>query len=125
MGDITSRKYPYTKAGRDAGPLRGNSGAITATRGLAAAWSNAGMSTTDSHLELLRRWLRGEVVNGHVGIRVHGGPLDKRTKIVQLDGQGEPPERLRSRRGGGEWHLYLLTGEASAWAYLYSGEDGT
>jgi hypothetical protein len=93
-----------------------------------SAWSNAGMPSGDSHRELIRRWLHGETINGHVGVRLHGGPSNGRTKVVQVGDRERPPDRLRVRRGGGSWHLYLLAADPaqeSAWIYHYGGEtDG-
>ena len=85
-----------------------------------------GMSPTDPHMELIRCWLRGETVNGHVGVRLRNGAWDGKTKIVQVDDEDRPPERLRVRRGGGNWHVYRLHAEAvvtSTWIYLYDGVD--
>ena len=78
-------------------------------------------------LEWIRRCLRGEIVGRDVGIRLVGGPSDGRTKIVTLDENGHPPERLRTRRGGEDaltWHVYGLTADLSApsgWIYRYAG----
>ncbi|GAB7044548.1 hypothetical protein JCM9533A_83990 [Catenuloplanes niger JCM 9533] len=94
---------------------------------LSAVWSDAGMAVLDSH-EIIRRQLRGETVNGEVGVRLRGGPSHGRIKIVGLDNQARPPAGLRVRHGSGNWHAYLLDADAtepSAWVYLFSGEDDT
>jgi hypothetical protein len=80
----------------------------------------------DAHLRLIRRWLGGEIVDNHVGIRARGGPFDGKIRIMRLDATGSPPTRVRGRRGGGCWHVYVLVSdpdEASAWVYRYDGTE--
>ncbi|MEU8762322.1 hypothetical protein [Streptomyces sp. NPDC048659] len=85
------------------------------------------------HLRLIRRWLSGEVVNGSVGIKIVGGPLDGKTKIVALDDEALPPVGFRAGSAGvpgfrstGARHTYLATrvpGAVAGWVYEYAGAD--
>jgi hypothetical protein len=89
-------------------------------------WATGVPDEETAHLRLIRRWLRGEVVNNHVGIRVRGGPFDGRIRIMPLDESGRPPARTRSRRSGQVWHVYTLVADAnetSSWAYVYEGVE--
>lgn len=82
-------------------------------------------------MELIGRWLRGEVVDGKVGIEVQGGPFHGRTRIVVLDESGQPPTRQRahgSRRHAPTdvWHVYELTpapDTTAGWSYDYAGTE--
>lgn len=78
-----------------------------------------------AHMRLIHRWLRGETVDGAVGIRLRRGPFDGRIHIVQLDAAGNPPPTMRGRRGPSPaWHVYILVpepNENSSWIYVYDG----
>ena len=79
-----------------------------------------------AHSRLIRRWLAGEVVNNHVGIKLRGGPFDGRIRIMQLDEAGSPPLRTRGRRAVEVWHVYVLVAEPdepSSWVYVYKGVE--
>lgn len=74
-------------------------------------------------MRLIRRWLRGEVVHGQVGIKIRGGPFDGKIRIVGLDRAGLPPGRLRSWKAG-VWHVHVMMADAaelSSWIYRYDG----
>lgn len=81
------------------------------------------------HLDLIARWIRGEVVDGKVGIKVRGGPFRARTRIVVLDESGWPPTRQRARGSRRHpsvdaWHVYELTpapDTTTEWSYGYAG----
>ncbi|WP_424213167.1 hypothetical protein ACN20G_14365 [Streptomyces sp. BI20] len=85
------------------------------------------------HLALIRRWLAGETVYNTVGIKIVSGPFRGRTKIVELDQSGLPPEGFRGRPGQtpGPWnptakHLYLAVrapDTSAGWIYEYAGID--
>ncbi|MFF3412314.1 hypothetical protein ACFYW8_40465 [Streptomyces sp. NPDC002742] len=83
------------------------------------------------HMELIDRWLRGEVMDGKVGIKVQGGPFHGRTRIVVLDESGQPPPRQRGRGSGGHaptdmWHVHEHTpslGTTAGWSYDYAGTE--
>lgn len=80
----------------------------------------------DAHLRLIHRWLSGDTVDGDAGIRLSGGPFDGRTRIVRLDGAGNPPPRTRGRSGGTVWHVYVLESApegAASWVYRYHGTE--
>ncbi|MGW4781431.1 hypothetical protein ACWEPA_32830 [Streptomyces filamentosus] len=85
------------------------------------------MSTDNSeHMRIIDRWLAGEVVNNHVGIKVVGGPFDGRTKIMPLDGDGMPCAVLCASGGpaGPSRHLYEAvrsTDVRAGWIYAYIG----
>jgi hypothetical protein len=84
------------------------------------------MSEEDTaHMRLIRRWLKGEIVNGAVGIKVTGGPFDGRIRIMWLDASGQPPALTRGRRGPSQvWHVYRFASEPdeySSWIYVYEG----
>ncbi|MGW8327478.1 hypothetical protein ACWGLE_06195 [Streptomyces sp. NPDC055897] len=84
-------------------------------------------------MNVVHRWLAGEVVNSTVGIKLTGGPFNGRTKIVQLGRDGLPPARLRSRDGQGQgpWkpaarHTYTSVPAPhtpAGWTYEYTGVD--
>jgi len=70
------------------------------------------------HMNVIERWLRGEVVNNTVGITTYGGPFHGRTRIVELDEQGRPPARQRARGSRKSpptdaWHVYCCDREGS------------
>lgn len=80
------------------------------------------------HMQLIRRWLAGEVVNSIVGIKVVGGPFNGRTKIVQLGPDGAPPAQLRTSggRAGPDHHIYAAVRSTAAparWIYSHVGID--
>ncbi|MFF7279720.1 hypothetical protein [Streptomyces griseorubiginosus] len=82
------------------------------------------------HLQLIHRWLAGEVVNNHVGIKVVGGPSNGRTKIVQLGPDGTPPAQFRTSGGRAEpdHHLYEAvrsTDTPAGWVYSHIGIAAT
>jgi hypothetical protein len=82
------------------------------------------------HMKIIHRWLAGEVVNNHVGIKVVGGPFEGRTKIVRLDQSLRPPLRLRASGGpaGPTKHVYEAipsTAATAGWHYSYVGPDPT
>jgi hypothetical protein len=89
-----------------------------------AAWCDADMSANrTAHMRLIHRWLRGEVVQGAVGIRVRGGPFDGKIRIMRLDAEGVPPARTRAWKEGA-WQVYVLEPDAeenSSWIYRYDG----
>lgn len=86
-------------------------------------------------MQLIDRWLAGEVVNNTVGIEIVGGPFHGKTRIVSLDPDGAPPSRFRGRPSlkslAGSayvpgWHAYAATRSSSApagWIYSYTGTD--
>ncbi|MGW0946512.1 hypothetical protein ACWD4O_28760 [Streptomyces sp. NPDC002623] len=84
-----------------------------------------------AHMELIERWLHGEVVDNTVGIRMRGGPFHGRTRIVELDEQRRPPARQRAlgslkRPPADAWHVYVATpapDAAAGWAYEYAGTE--
>ncbi|MFF7173008.1 hypothetical protein ACIP8U_18635 [Streptomyces pseudovenezuelae] len=78
------------------------------------------------HTQLIHRWLAGEVVNNHVGIKVVGGPSNGRTKIMKLGPGGTPPAQFRTSggRAGSDWHLYQAvrsTDVPVGWIYSHIG----
>ncbi|MFF7543018.1 hypothetical protein ACFZCU_05180 [Streptomyces canus] len=82
------------------------------------------------HMQLIHRWLAGEVVNNNVGIKVVGGPSNGRTKIVQLGSDGTPPAQFRTSggRAGPDRHLYeavRCTNAPAGWVYSHIGIDPT
>lgn len=94
------------------------------------------MGVQDSeHIQLIGRWLAGEVVNSTVGIKIVGGPFHGKTRIVSLDADGTPPSRFRGRLSlrtlatstyGPGWHAYMAARSSSApagWIYAYAGAD--
>lgn len=48
------------------------------------------------HLALIAQWVRGEVVNNTVDIKVREGPFHGRTHIAQMDERHQPPRRPRA-----------------------------
>lgn len=83
-------------------------------------------ASNEPHLAWITRLLRGEIVNGEVGVPVQGGPFDGRTQIVKLDDAGRPPASFRGRRGDGAWHRYGLSNEGlapSSWLYAFEGAE--
>ncbi|MEV3858132.1 hypothetical protein AB0J38_27865 [Streptomyces sp. NPDC050095] len=85
----------------------------------------------DEHLQLIARWVHGEVVNNRVGIKVHGGPFHGRTRIVELDEHRQPPAQQRARGSRKHpptdaWHVYELkpaTDATAGWSYNYVGTE--
>ncbi|MFF5503394.1 hypothetical protein [Streptomyces roseolus] len=80
------------------------------------------------HLALIRRWVAGETVNNAVGIKIVGGPVDGRTKIVLLDEDGTPPAVIRKSGGsaGPIRHAYEAvrsTDVRAGWIYAYTGPE--
>jgi hypothetical protein len=83
------------------------------------------------HMQLIERWLRGEVLHNTVGIRMRGGPFHGRFRIVELDDQRHPPARQRAsgsreRPPADAWHVYLATpapDAAAGWTYEYAGTE--
>ena len=100
--------------------------AIVLAGAMVERWT-AGMSTDESaHMRWLRRVLRGDVVNNEVGIRLRGGPFDRRIRIVPVDAIGRPPSSVRGRRSERTWHVYALAdepAELSTWIYDYVGQE--
>ena len=88
----------------------------------AMSWCAASVPENDNaHMRLIHRWLGGEIVNNHVGIKVRGGPFDGKIRIMALDTAGKPPLRTRGPRARA-WHVYLLVSdpdETSSWIYQY------
>lgn len=90
------------------------------------------MSEGDStHLDLIARWVRGEIVDNTVGIKVRGGPFNGRTRIVELDQRDQPPQRQRARGSRKHppvdvWHVHELISApdtTARWAYHYAGTE--
>jgi hypothetical protein len=78
----------------------------------------------EKHLLWITRLVRGELINGQVGIPLRGGPFDGQVRIVQLDDEGNPPATTRGRRGSDLWHRYRLVVEGPScrgWVYEYDG----
>jgi hypothetical protein len=90
------------------------------------------MSEGDSrHLGLIAQWVRGEVIDNTVGIKVRGGPFNGRTRIVELDERHQPPQRQRARGSRKHppinvWHVYNLMpapDTTAGWSYDYAGTE--
>ncbi|AHH97570.1 hypothetical protein GCM10010174_02910 [Kutzneria viridogrisea] len=80
-------------------------------------------SESSEHRARIHRLLRGEIINGEVGITLRGGPFDGKIRIIRLDHEGRPPARTGGWRGG-MCHRYVLVseeGSAPAWYYQYEG----
>ncbi|MER5880385.1 hypothetical protein ABT119_31255 [Streptomyces sp. NPDC001910] len=83
------------------------------------------------HLALIARWVRGEVVDNTVGIKVRGGPFNGRIRIVELNERHQPPQRQRARGSRGHppidvWHVYDLMpapDSTAGWSYDYAGTE--
>ncbi|MEU4172752.1 hypothetical protein AB0F46_38430, partial [Streptomyces sp. NPDC026665] len=82
-------------------------------------------------LALIARWVRGEVVDNTVGIKVRGGPFNGRTRIVELNERHQPPQRQRARGSRKHppidvWHVYDLMpapDTTAGWSYDYAGTE--
>ncbi|MFD4392622.1 hypothetical protein [Streptomyces sp. NPDC058495] len=80
------------------------------------------------HLALIHHWVEGETVNNAVGIKIAGGSVDDRTKIVLLDEDGMPPAVIRKSGGsaGPIRHAYEAvrsTDVRAGWIYAYTGPE--
>ncbi|MFD6825165.1 hypothetical protein ACFWC5_33115 [Streptomyces sp. NPDC060085] len=83
------------------------------------------------HLALIARWVRGEVVDNTVGIKMRRGPFNGRTRIVELNERHQPPQRQRARGSRKHppidaWHVYDLMpapDTTAGWSYDYAGTE--